>query len=349
MRAQEALIRKYIDLLIQRLEEHAESGNKPLNFCSWYNFTTFDVIGDLTFGEPFDCLEKSDYQPWVSMIFDNVKTSSYLKALKYVPGGKWMSSFVVPKRLLERMKTHANITTEKLNKRLALGTDRPDFIGHILQRNEKTFSFDQLKSNSSLLIVAGSETTATLLSGVTYHLLRSPDKLKKVVDEVRMTFAKAEDISITSVGTLSYMLACLDEGLRMYPPVPVGLPRIVPEGGDIIAGKWVSGGTIVSVSHYAAYHSPTNFRNPESFVPERFLGDEIYADDNRPVFNPFSTGPRNCIGRNLAYAEMRLILSKLLFSFDLELADKEQDWLDHKTYTLWEKPELNVKVKKVVR
>jgi hypothetical protein len=46
---------------------------------------------------------------------------------------------------------------------------------------------------------------------------------------------------------------------------------------------------------------------------------------------------------------MRLILSKLLFSFDLELADKEQDWLDHKTYTLWEKPELNVKVKKVVR
>ncbi|KUJ15044.1 cytochrome P450 [Mollisia scopiformis] len=348
LRQQEVLIQKYIDLLIQRLEQHADDGSKPLNLVSWYNFTTFDIIGDLTFGESFDCLEKSDYHPWVSMIFSNMKASSYLKALKYVPGGTGISSLIVPKRLLETLKSHANIITEKLNQRLALKTERPDFVGN-MQRNEKTFSFDNMKANSSLLIIAGSETTATLLSGVTYHLLRNPNKLNKVIDEVRTTFAKPEDITMASAGTLDYMLACLNEALRMYPPAPVGLPRIVPEGGDMIAGKWVSGGTIVSVCHYASYHSATNFRNPECFVPERFCGDEMYADDNRSVFNPFSTGPRNCIGKNLAYAEMRLILSKLLFNFDLELADKERDWLDQKTYSLWEKQELNVKLKKVVR
>jgi averantin hydroxylase len=83
-------------------------------------------------------------------------------------------------------------------------------------------------------------------------------------------------------------------------------------------------------------------------VPERWLANppKEFADDDRAARAPFSLGPRNCIGRNLAYAEMRLILAKVCFNFDLEL-DEERcgNWIgDQKIYGLWEKASLYVKL-----
>lgn len=100
-------------------------------------------------------------------------------------------------------------------------------------------SLDELEANSSILIIAGSETTATVLAGVTYLLLKNRDKMKKLVEEVRTMFASEEEIDLTSVNRLTYMLACLDEALRMYPPVPTGLPREVPKGGATVCGQYI--------------------------------------------------------------------------------------------------------------
>jgi len=96
--------------------------------------------------------------------------------------------------------------------------------------------FGRLRTNASLLVVAGSETTATLLSGVTFLLLSNPDKMTKLVEEVRSSFKSDDEITLLSVGNLHYMLACLNEALRCYPPVPIGMPREVPKGGAQIAG-----------------------------------------------------------------------------------------------------------------
>jgi cytochrome P450 len=65
---------------------------------------------------------------------------------------------------------------------------------------------------------------------------------------------------------------------------------------------------------------------------------------------PFSVGPRNCIGRNLAYAEMRLILARIIFSFDLRLADDSKDWFSrNESYFVWHKPPLNIHLTPVSR
>lgn len=93
--------------------------------------------------------------------------------------------------------------------------------------------------HASLLIIAGSETTATLLSGVTYLLTTNPEAQRKLTEEVRSTFQTEEEIDFTSVSSLQYMLACLDEALRIYPPAPLGLPRQTPKGGATIAGHFV--------------------------------------------------------------------------------------------------------------
>ncbi|KAH8423012.1 uncharacterized protein LDX57_000768 [Aspergillus melleus] len=99
---------------------------------------------------------------------------------------------------------------------------------------------DRLEANGTILLIGGSETTATLLSGITYLLLQNPEVLARLTEEVRSSFHSEKDITMDSVNGLSYMLACLNEALRSYPPIPIGLPRVVPKTGRQIMGQYVA-------------------------------------------------------------------------------------------------------------
>ncbi|KAK0125939.1 hypothetical protein ONS95_007563 [Cadophora gregata] len=307
------------------------------------------------------------------MIFANLKTGNYMQALSYLPCGalikKHLSGLFIPRKLLQEKKAHHALTVSKVMNRLVV-TDpekQNDLLGCILRKTGSVsgpgsgpghendilrtgMNTQELIANSALLILAGSDTTATVLSGLTYFLLRDRRVMELVVREVRGAFEREEDIVLGAggVGKLKYMGACLEEALRMYPAAPVALQRIVPGEGAWIAGVWVPGGTIVSVPQIATNLSTLNFHLPDFFVPERFLGDERFINDQRQALNPFSLGPRNCIGKNLAYAEMRLILARVLWNFDIEFAEGEEskDWLDQKSWTLWDKGPLNVVLRK---
>ncbi|KAL3485486.1 cytochrome P450 [Aspergillus germanicus] len=347
LRGQEPIIKSYVDLLMQRLREKINEGTATVDLVKWYNFTTFDIIGDLAFGEPFDCLRNSDYHQWVYIMLSQLKSAGYANVSRRLPGSRYLLRLITPRRILSQRSTHVALTTEKVKARLHKPNDRPDFFSSILKHDntDKGFSFQELVSNGSTLIIAGSETTATLLSGVTYLLLRNPVILQKLQDEVRSASTGESEINLESCNKLEYCLAVLTEALRVYPPVGPGLPRIVDAQGDMIAGNWVPGGTVVSISQLAANHSPSNFTLPEQFIPERHLGeDPRFANDSKTAMQPFSFGPRNCIGRNLAYVEMRLILARMVFNFDMELAQPEQDWLDQDCFVLWNKPALMVKL-----
>ncbi|RAH67354.1 cytochrome P450 [Aspergillus aculeatinus CBS 121060] len=348
LRGQEPIIRGYVELLMQRLREHARHAQTPLDMVAWYNFCTFDIIGDLAFGEPFDCLRNAAYHDWVRLIFSSVKVASYLNVARRLPGTQYLVRAITPRRVLEQQRWHVQLTAQKVQARLNMTNERPDFFASILKHqgnSEKGISVPEMIANASTLIIAGSETTATLLSGVTFLLLKNPRVMDKLQQEVRSAFATEEEITLDSVNRLHYCLAVLTEGLRLFPPVGVGLPRVVDPQGDVISGGWVPGGTSVSIPHYAAYRSPANFTDPDAFVPERHLGDPRYAADDRDVLQPFSFGPRNCIGRNLAYVEMRIILARMIFNFDMELEDTESDWLDQECHLLWDKSALMVKLK----
>jgi cytochrome P450 len=100
----------------------------------------------------------------------------------------------------------------------------------------------ELGSNAGALIIAGSETTATLLSGASFLLTTNPEAMQKLVHEVRSTFKSEEEVTLLSVQNLPYMLACLNESLRMYPPVAIGLPRKAAAGGVNVSGNHVPEG-----------------------------------------------------------------------------------------------------------
>ncbi len=90
--------------------------------------------------------------------------------------------------------------------------------------------------------VAGSETTATALSAINYYLIRTPHARKLLQDEIRSAFKSYKEIDATSTAPLKYMEAVCKEAMRMYTPLPLGLPRVVPEGGDTVDGEWLPGG-----------------------------------------------------------------------------------------------------------
>ncbi len=101
--------------------------------------------------------------------------------------------------------------------------------------------------------------------------------------------------------------------------------------------------TVVAVHQWAMYHNEEHFKDPFVYHPERWLGDSAFADDRKEAFQPFHVGPRNCIGKNLAYVEMRLILARVLWNFDLQIAEDSLDWMrKQRIYNLWEKGKLNV-------
>ena len=107
-------------------------------------------------------------------------------------------------------------------------------------------SRSEILATSRILLIAGSETTATLLSGVTYYLVTNPECYKRVRDEVRNAFAQPEQMTLASTSQLPYLQAVLEEGLRIYPPVPIALPRRTTPGGDWVSGVWVPGNVSAS-------------------------------------------------------------------------------------------------------
>jgi hypothetical protein len=107
------------------------------------------------------------------------------------------------------------------------------------KEEEGGLNLDEMHSNAALFMAAGTETTATELSGTLYYLMKNPEKLAILVEEIRTEFPNEEDISMEKLPQLKYLHACLEEGLRIYPPVPVGLPRVTPKEGATVLGEYI--------------------------------------------------------------------------------------------------------------
>lgn len=111
---------------------------------------------------------------------------------------------------------------------------------------QQELQFEELRANSSTLIIAGSETTATALSAITYYLTTHTSALETLNNEVRSAFTSEDDINMVSVQKLQYMQAIINESLRMYPPVPTGIMRRVSEGDGLFLGQHVPKGVSCS-------------------------------------------------------------------------------------------------------
>ena len=163
---------------------------------------------------------------------------------------------------------------------------RKDFMDFMERHQDDAdaWSDDEMVINMFILIIAGSETTASLLTGLTWFLLRTPHALRKLTEEIRATFDSPSDITVQAVNTkLPYTVACLTEGLRCFPPVPGTFVRLTMRD-EVIAGHFVPQGMCVGVHHSAAYSSERNFKRATDFVPERWMS-EATEDPNSEFYH----------------------------------------------------------------
>ncbi|RHZ63238.1 uncharacterized protein CDV56_108187 [Aspergillus thermomutatus] len=168
------------------------------------------------------------------------------------------------------------------------------------------------------------ELLATALTGTLQYLLRNPEKMEKLQREIRRSLRSAEEsLSIQHTANLPYLTAVLQEGLRMCPPAPSNRPRLVPDGGAQVCGSWVPAGASVGIPVWTAFRSPRNFAQPDSFIPDLF-----------------GYGPRDCLGRRLGWAELRVILASLVWHFDMANRSPENRWEDQVAFVMWEKKPL---------
>nr|UWK20127.1 cytochrome P450 [Trichoderma polysporum] len=297
MLSQQPLITVYIDKLFEKLREF-QIAREKFDIVSWYNYTTFDIVGDLAFGEPFGCLQGSTYHPWVAFLFECIKNMAFDSAFRRMGMLHNFLVLLTPKSVLIKFKEHNELSAHKVRKRLSVNTDRKDFMTSMLAKNGKdALTFHELCANASILILAGSETTATALCSATYYLGLNPEPFKKLCDEVRSTFNSEQEIDILSVGRLDYMAAVLNEAMRLHSPGPGTAPRTINEKGDTIAGYFIPPGTHVDIWFWTSFHFPEYWNRPEEFIPERWLGDPEFENDKREIFTPFSVGPRGCIAK----------------------------------------------------
>ncbi|KAF2666106.1 averantin oxidoreductase [Microthyrium microscopicum] len=356
---QEPIVKDYMDKVIFNLRRLATS-QETFNICDWFNYFTFDTMGDLAFGEPFGCLDNGTYQEWVHMLFYAVQDGARIQATRRIAGVNTVLQRALQfciKDLGKGGAYHVEHTRRKVLARLERGqeTKHRDFIWYILRQNEKyELKTDEIIANSGLFITAGSETTASALAGLIARLVWNPSCYQKLVTEIREAFPTEDSITFKALNGMTYLNACIEEILRVHPPVPAGPPRAVPPGGDTVDGIWVPGGTTVSVGQWSSCHDPANFKRPDEFLPERWI-DAEFDSDNKKAVQPFSVGPRNCIGRNLAYMEMRVMIARLFWNFDVLSVDGAPLWnpkgdLMYKTaFMVWERSIIMVKLKDLRR
>jgi cytochrome P450 len=293
-------------------------------------YLAFDIMGELCFGEPFGCLDNASSTEWSTSVINVFVSATCTQAIRRLTGvGNHLESLairlLVPTKAAAWRTTHLNNSRDKTLCRLADPLrDHTDFIYQILKRDEAkgALTETEIVLNMGLFISAGTDTTATALTGWTYYICTHPKVYARLVDEIRSAFTDEDEITWARVKELRFLEATLNEAIRLFAPSPASQQRIVPQGGAVVDGYALPAGTTVAVSPWSSTHSHLNFHDPDGFHPERWLQEECsqeFANDRLNASVPFGNGPRVCIGRNLAYMEMRLIAAHLLWEFDLSL------------------------------
>ena len=243
-RDQEPVVESYVNLLIDRLQEQVATTEGKVDISKWFRWTAFDIAGDLSFGESFQCLQNQELHSWAEMIAGFLIADGCLAACNRFQVFQRILPYLLSKKTREMMKDHFAATVEKVSRRIKLGARRPDFISPILKYNEegKGLTQGEINSNASLFIVAGSDSTATLLTGTIYYLLKNKHTMKRLSSEVRTIFKANDDITVRTVIQSPYVVACLDETARVYPPVQTGQVVIVPPEGDVVGSEAIPGG-----------------------------------------------------------------------------------------------------------
>ncbi|KAI0336705.1 cytochrome P450 monooxygenase pc-bph [Cubamyces sp. BRFM 1775] len=326
-------------------------GRVWLDCLPWYNYLAFDIIGDLAFGAPFGMLVACKDSAPVAVSAEDAM-ASYGKgdyAVEHFPAvrvlndrGEYSASIgVLPphwRPLVKRLPWYskgnqavqrlAGIAVAAVAQRLASPpSDRRDLLAKLQEArddNGNPMGRAELTAEALTQLIAGSDTTSNSSCAITYYLAkhqRVQEKLQKELDE-ELAGVDAPIVDFEQVKRLPYLEAVINETLRIHSTSGIGLPRLVPAGGLEVCGKWFPEGTILSVPSYTIHRDKAVWgEDADEFRPERWFEQDKNAIQK--TFNPFSFGPRSCVGRNLANLELLVIIASIFRRYHFVLQDPD--------------------------
>ena len=217
---------------------------------------------------------------------------------------------------------------EAKEKGVSSGRVREDMFHYLCEARHPdhggpAYTDQELLAEANLLIIAGSDTTSIQLSGFFFYITHYERCYNKVAAEIRSTFTSPDEIlQGPMLASCTYLRACIDEAMRLTPPGPSELSRLVLPGGQVVEGDYYPEGVHVGASMWcSARHE--DLGDPFVYRPERWIPDShtgVTEEDVRRVksfTHPFSAGPSNCVGQNLAMAELLITIGRTLWRFDV--------------------------------
>ncbi|KAM0335212.1 hypothetical protein ACHAQA_000254 [Verticillium albo-atrum] len=316
LRDYEPRVVKYTD---QLLDQIGKTEGKPLNVSNWFNFYSFDVMGDLAFGKSFDMMKDGIVHYYMAAVHTSMLAVAAFSHLVWIfPLFK-----EVPGLNNDHLKFQAWLE-QHVKQRRENKPEVPDVFSGILgdfEALEKPSRQDvvNLVGDAHLIVVAGSDTTAASLTCLFYNLALHPEVTAKLQADLDAYHSEHDQADHLSLSKLKYLQACIDESLRLYPPVPSGVQRMSPPQGQQIGNVFIPGNTVVQIPSYTLNRDARVFVRPDEFVPERWTSKPELTKD-ASVFAPFSVGRYSCVGKQLGLMELRFVTSQILRKYDVGFA-----------------------------
>lgn len=223
------------------------------------------------------------------------------------------------RRFWSGMRAIEEILDDTISRHLDERVDRGDLLSMLIEtKDEDTgerLTNRQLRDEVFVMLFAGHETSANVLTWVWYRLGLHPDVQKRVQQEVDHELG-GQPPTLADCSKLAYTRCVIEETMRLYPQVSLGWRRAIEE--DELGGYRIPAGTDVTYSTYHMHRHPDYWDDPESFQPDRFAPEQAERRD-RSAYIPFGAGPHLCIGNQFAMTEMLLIIASTIQRFRLEL------------------------------
>ncbi|KAI0965086.1 cytochrome P450 [Xylaria arbuscula] len=326
MRSFEPTMVEQINIFIDQLSLAAQ-GPAPVNMTDMMKRLGADIVGYLAFGYALNLqtdptyrfilrgLAAGSYQNNSYMQFPLLKKLG-LHHLLLIVGGSQRKKY---RQMLQKM------IISRLSQEKHARSDLYSFVADHLDVPANGITTSELWSEAIFFFPAG-DTVTTVMSALFFYLSRNRDVYDKLATEIRQTFASDAEIrGGAKLSSCRYLRACIDEALRISPPVTGTLWReLYPdEQGKpfIVDGHVIPSGTQVGVNIYALHHNEKYFSEPFTFRPERWLiEDQSALKRMHSAFGAFLLGPRGCAGKPMAYLEASLVIAKTIWNFDFEIS-----------------------------
>lgn len=226
------------------MEHVASNSGKPINVSRWFSYYSFDVMGDLAFGKSFGMLTTGEAHYFMAKLKEGMLPLGWISPIPWI-----IPVFAQTPIIGAGFRELLRWSGEQVEKRKMLKVDIPDIISWLFQGDKADSEW--LHGDGRLIVVAGSETTASALAFIFYYLAVDPKLVEKLRVELKSLINTKEPFELRDVQHASLLNGVIYEALRMHPPVPSGTSRITPPEGIMVDGVYVPGQTTVIVPHYA--------------------------------------------------------------------------------------------------